>query len=235
MVLSLVSCKQECNEEAGKIIQKELEVASFNAIIVNTGIKLVVKESIEQQVIVEAGENRFDNFHTIVTDNTLELQADGPCFFSPSLDPVIVYISSPNLEYIRNSSDYSISSDGVLNFPKLQLYSEDHENNYSNFGNFDLAVNNDNLSIVSNGLSVFTISGNTTNLNIQFYSGIGKFEGKDLVATHVNIYHRGDNSLKVNPQQSLKGGLYSTGNVISYNRPPIVEVEEYFTGKLIFE
>ena len=84
-------------------------------------------------------------------------------------------------------------------------------------------------------MSVFTISGNTTNLNIQFYSGIGKFEGKDLVATNVNIYHRGDNSLNINPQQSLKGGLYSTGDVISYNRPPIVEVEEYFTGKLIFE
>lgn len=235
MVLTLVSCKQECNEEAGDIIQNEIELASFDAIIVNTGIRVVIKESAEQKVIVEAGENRFDNFYAVVTDNTLELQADGPCFFSPSLDPVTVYISSPNLEYIRNSSDYSISSDAVLNFPKLQLISEDHESNYSNFGNFDLAVNSDNLSIVSNGLSVFNISGNTTNLNIQFYSGIGRFDGKDLIATHVNIYHRGDNSLKVNPQQSLKGGLYSTGNVISYNRPPIVEVDEYFTGKLIFE
>lgn len=235
MVLTLVSCKQECNEDAGEIMQKEIEVASFTKIIVNTGIRVVIKESAEQQVVVETGENRFDNFYAVVTDNTLELQADGPCFFSPSLEPVSVYISSPNLEYIRNSSDYSISSDAVLNFPKLQLISEDHENNYSNFGNFDLALNCDNLSIVSNGLSVFKISGNTTNLNIQFFSGIGRFDGKDLVATHVKIYHRGDNRLNINPQQSLKGGLYSTGDVISYNRPPIVEIEEFFTGKLIFE
>ena len=39
----------------------------------------------------------------------------------------------------------------------------------------------------------------------------------------------------VNPQQSISGELRSTGNVIAKNRPPIVEVEEFYTGRLIFD
>jgi len=235
IVILLISCKEECNETIGMIIQKEIEVPAFNLIIVNSGIELIIKESAVQQVIIEAGENRFDNVHVSVSDNTLELQADGACYLNPTLNPVKVYVSSPNLSLIRNSSEYEISSDGILNFPNLQLISEDHGSNYANYGNFNLNVNCDNLSVLSNGLSVFTINGNATNLGLYYYSGIGKFEGKNLIASHVIVNHRGDNSLKVNPQQSLEGDIYSTGNLISYKHPPIVEIEEHFTGKLIFE
>jgi hypothetical protein len=38
----------------------------------------------------------------------------------------------------------------------------------------------------------------------------------------------------VNPQASLKGDLYGTGDLISKNHPPIVEVEQFYTGELIF-
>ena len=231
----LISCKEECNEAVGKIIQKEIVVTAFDEIIVNSGIQLTIREAEVQQVIVEAGENKFDNVHTSVSGNTLELQADDSCFFNPTLDAVKVFVSSPSVKLIRNSSEYEISSDGILNYPNLQLISEDHESDYGNYGNFNLHVNSHNLSILSNGLSVFAIRGNTTNLGLYYYSGIGKFEGRDLIADFVTVYHRGDNSIKVNPQQSLKGGLYGTGDLISYNRPPIVEISEHFMGKLIFE
>jgi hypothetical protein len=39
----------------------------------------------------------------------------------------------------------------------------------------------------------------------------------------------------VNPQQSIIGSIRSTGDVISLNQPPIVDVEEWFTGRLIFQ
>ena len=39
----------------------------------------------------------------------------------------------------------------------------------------------------------------------------------------------------VNPQQSLEGQLRGTGNLISVNEPPVVEVERIYTGQLIFE
>ena len=38
----------------------------------------------------------------------------------------------------------------------------------------------------------------------------------------------------VNPQQSLRGIIRSTGDVITLNSPPIIEVEQIYTGQLIF-
>jgi hypothetical protein len=39
----------------------------------------------------------------------------------------------------------------------------------------------------------------------------------------------------VNPQQSIVGEIVATGDIISYNRPPLVDVKELFTGRLLFE
>ena len=35
----------------------------------------------------------------------------------------------------------------------------------------------------------------------------------------------------VNPQQSISGQIRGTGDVISINEPPIVEVERLYTGQ----
>jgi hypothetical protein len=39
----------------------------------------------------------------------------------------------------------------------------------------------------------------------------------------------------VNPQRSIRGEIRSGGDVIAVFRPPVVEVEEFYTGRLIFE
>ena len=39
----------------------------------------------------------------------------------------------------------------------------------------------------------------------------------------------------VNPQQSLTGEIRSTGDVITVNTPSTINVDEYYTGRLIFE
>ena len=59
--------------------------------------------------------------------------------------------------------------------------------------------------------------------------------GRDLIAQTVDIQHRGTNKIIVNPQQLLKGEIRSTGDVISVNRPPVVDVETFYSGRLIFE
>jgi len=48
------------------------------------------------------------------------------------------------------------------------------------------------------------------------------------------VYHRGSNDMIVNPQISLTGELRGTGNLISLNTPPIVEIDQLYTGQLIF-
>ena len=70
---------------------------------------------------------------------------------------------------------------------------------------------------------------------VGFYAGNSRFEGANLEAQNVVISHRGTNDMIVNPQQSLKGVIRSYGNLISKNKPPIIEVDVLFKGRLIFE
>jgi len=118
----------------------------------------------------------------------------------------------------------------------LTLISEDFTSS-DNFaiGDFQLQLDVIDLQIISNNLSFFYLSGDVENINISFVAGNGRFEGENLIAQNVSVFHRGTNDMIVNPQQSITGSILSTGNVISVNQPPIVDVEEVFNGRLIFE
>jgi hypothetical protein len=234
-LIVFVSCEKGCNEDLGKIITKEVVVESFNQITVFTGIKLIIKESPTQKIIIETGTNRMDNVHISVVDGLLDIEADSNCSLRPSYEPVLVYVSTPSLKTLRNSSEYTIKSDGILTFPQLKLLTESHKSNYVNLGDFDLKINNQKLQITSNGLSKIHIEGTTEQLFVNYYSGIGKFEGKDLIAQHIKFFHKGENKIEINPQLSLKGDLYSTGDVFSYNHPNTVDVKSHFKGKLIYQ
>ena len=89
--------------------------------------------------------------------------------------------------------------------------------------------------MVSNNISFFYLEGTVTDLFVGFYAGSSRFEGESLVTQNVHVYHRGSNDMVVNPQLSLTGELRGTGNLISVNTPLLVDVEQIYTGQLLFE
>lgn len=54
-------------------------------------------------------------------------------------------------------------------------------------------------------------------------------------ANTIEFYHRGSNDMIFYPIQQIEGALYSTGNVRLTNQPNIINVSQYFTGRLIIE
>ncbi len=235
LIFTCFSCEKECTEPIGDIISQEISVPFFNSIIVQSGIELIITDSVTQKIRLEAGKNRLDNVYVTVVNNILTLHADGSCLLSPTFSAVKIHVSSPNITSIRNSSEYTVSSKNTLSYPQLTLLVENNGNNYLNIGNFELKVDNNTVRVVSNGIANTTISGSTNSLNLTYANSIGKFQGAKLIAQHVQIFHRAENSIKVNPQKSIKGNIYSVGNVISFHRPPIVEVTAHYKGRLIFQ
>ena len=171
-----------------------------------------------------------------VEDGRLILINNNACNLTRDYGITKVYVSSPNLTEIQNSSGLTVKGDGILNYANLRLISEDFNDPSVTHtdGDFDLQVNCNRIDIVFNNLSNIFISGSVNNLSIGFYSGDGRFEGANLIAQTIDIFQRSSNDMIVNPQQSLKGEIRGTGDVILLNRPPIVEVEQFYTGKLIF-
>lgn len=242
-ILSLIlifACDSEdasdCFQTKGTIVQQEVIVAAFENILVNRDVELILKEGAEYEVIIESGSNLINDVEAIVVDNQLQLTDHNSCNYVRDYGITKVYVTAPNIKSIRNSSQYEVSSVGVLAYPSLQLISEDFNTPGSfTIGDFRLELNVDNLNIVANNISSFYLSGTANDVFIGFYSGSGRFEGKNLVAQNIDVFHRGSNDMFVNPQVSISGELRGTGDLIAVNEPPIVEVQQFYIGALIFD
>ncbi|SEL12942.1 Putative auto-transporter adhesin, head GIN domain [Aquimarina amphilecti] len=238
--LCMITCDSEnaidCFQRTGDIVRKEVEVTDFKRILVNPGVELILKEGPDVLVVIETGDNLLDEVSAIVEGDRLILSNTNDCNFVRDFNQTKIFVTSPNITEIRSETQFDISSEGVLTYPSLRLLSEDfNEDNGGNItGTFTMQVNIEELAVVGNNIASFFISGEVVNLYVGFFSGTGRFEGAELVAQNIDIFHRGTNKIIVNPQQLIEGAIRSTGDVISINKPPVIQVDEFFTGRLIF-
>ena len=237
----LLACDSEngsdCFKKEGSIVQRDIELAPFTEIVVFERVQLFIEEGPVQKVIIESGENLINDVEVKVEGNILSVVDNNTCNFIRDYDITKVYITSPNITKIRNSSSLEITSIGVLSYPVLTLYSENYENEdiYHTNGDFNLIINVGEIKITSNGFSTFRLSGNADKAFFGLYAGNTRILAENLVVKELSLYHRSSNKMIVNPIESIQGEIINIGNVIAKNRPPIVEVEELFMGKLIFE
>jgi hypothetical protein len=239
MIFCLVSCDTEdgwdCTQTAGALIQRTIEVDTFNKILVNRDVELILKQGDDFEVIVETGEHLISDVTVRVINNRLELSDDNSCNYVRDYGITKIYVTAPDIKEIRNSSQFEVRSDGVLSYPSLLLISEDFTQSEAfAVGDFRLEVAMEGLRISSNSISSYYVSGTVNNLEVRFFAGEGRFEGEHLIAQNVTLYHRGSNDMIVNPQQSLSGEMLGTGNVISMQTPPSVDVDVLYIGDLIF-
>ncbi len=240
-LIIIAACNSEnannCFQSAGDIDQVEVEVPFFDKIVVHERIELIITEGSEQKVIVESGKNLIPDISVEVINNELVLTNNNTCNFFREYNLTKVYVTVSNLTRIRNASEYNISSNGVLTYPFLQLVSIGDKSKFLPIGDWHLTIQNQSLKIQSNGIAVFYINGLTNNLDIDFFDiNDNRFEGRNLIANHVKVRQMSSNDIIVNPVQSLTGSIHSTGDVISYNKPPIVEITLLNTyGNVIFK
>ena len=224
----------DCFQTSGKIVERDITIEPFEKILVNRDISLIILQGNEYNLRIETGENLLNDVEVIVVDNQLQLKDHNSCNYVRDYGLTKIYVTTPDLREIRSSTQYDVSSSGVLAFDNLTLISEDFsEKEAFSVGDFRLQVNTNKLRIITNNISSQYISGQTHELNIGYFAGAGRFEGTNLIAQHVQISHRGSNDMIVNPQLSLKGQLRGVGNLIAVNRPNVVEVEQLYTGELI--
>lgn len=239
-VLLLWNCNSEnapdCFQNAGDISRETVVVPDFTKITVYENVQLTLKQGSTQKVEVETGEYLRNEVEVTVEDGRLLLRDTNDCNFTRKYGLTKVYITTPNITEIRSSTGLDIVSDGVLAFQSLSLISEsfnDPDAGYTS-GEFNLELDTQSLSIVSNGISYYNLRGKTLNFSIVFASGDSRLEAEALIAENISFNHRGSNDMRISPQQSLKGTLRGTGDVVSFNRPAEVEVEQLYKGELIF-
>ena len=240
-IIGFISCDAEdagdCVQKSGNIVQKEIEVDKFHEIMVYDKIKLFIEQGSEHKVIIESGDNLINEVTAEVIGGQLILKNENRCNLFREYGITKIYVTTPELTYLRHAGNIPLESNGTLNVEELWLVSENQamDPEIHTNGNFILDLNVKKLRITSDNYSHFFLTGNVENFDGFFAAGDSRLEARDLIVQNYDLFHRGTNKLIVNPQQSLKGDIFSYGDIISVNRPPMVDVEEHFRGRLIFE
>lgn len=227
----------DCLQNAGTIVEEEVEVDEFKHIIVFKRIQLIVQKGDEQKVVIQTGKNLLNEINVRVEDSILKLSDYNSCNFSRDYDITKIFVTTPDIRQIRNSSGLTVESRGILTFDELALVSEDrfNEDGFHKDGDFRLTLDVNSLNVDANGLSKFYLDGNVRSAFFGLYDSDVRVEAANLEVLDVGFIHRSTNKLIVNPIERLRGQIRGLGDVISVNRPPIVEVEELYTGTLIFQ
>ncbi|MDT0605541.1 head GIN domain-containing protein [Croceitalea rosinachiae] len=239
--LLISSCNSEnapdCFQNAGDLVRVEVDVPTFSNITVFENLNLVLKQGTEQLVEIETGQFLLNDVSASVEDDQLVLRNENTCNYVRDYGLTTIYVTSPNISEIRSSTGGLISSDGTIDYPDLRLLSESFSSpeTETTDGSFNLSLDSENVSVVTNGIAFFQLRGIAENFNANIAAGDSRIEAENLIAQNVTINHRGSNDIFVNPQQTISGTIRGYGDVISINRPPEIEVEELFNGRLIFQ
>ena len=238
-LIAFISCNSEdsgdCFQTAGEIIQQEFEVSNFSKILIQQKVALIITEGPIQKVVIETGKNLLPDIDVKVVDEQIIVTNYNECNFFRDYGITKVYITSPNITEIRNASELNVISEGILTYPSLYLRSTGEGHNFLSVGDWHLNINNNNTTILSNGISNYYLKGKTNTLRIILADGDTRFEGKDFIAKKVSVQNVSSNDILVYPTESLTGSIHSTGDVISFNKPPIIEIDAQSVGKLIFK
>lgn len=241
LLLILVGCNGEkswdCLQNAGDIISRDFQVASFSKIRIEGEVTLKLKQDVNQKVSVESGENLFSDISVVIDGETLVIRDINKCNLVRDYGLTVAYVSVANLTEIRNSSSFDVIGEGILNFPELTLTSNTTGGieDVRKGGDFYLNLKCENFTVSANGQSIFYISGQTQNASISFSDEQPRFNGQNFLIQNLNFAQRSANKMIVNPIQSISGIIYGTGDVIAINRPELIDVDERFIGRLIFQ
>lgn len=235
LLILTVSCgiSEDCFKGNGNSVTQTYPFTDFTKVKVYAGVGLVVKEGPEFEVKIVTSEHIIDDIEVTLQGDMLVVKDNSSCNLARDYGLTKVYITAPNLEEIHSKTEQNIESDGVLHYPELRLYSvEDNEG--AGTGDFYLSFDAENIYVESNSVSNFYCNGETNSMVVFFSWGDGRFYGENLYANTIDIFHRGSNDMILYPKESLTGTIYATGNVILKNNPISIDVNQLFTGTLIY-
>jgi len=231
--IGIISCNSEsCFKKQGQLQAKEILVENFSKINISHGIELIVKQSNQQSIQLTAGKNLINNIKFEVADNELKITNENGCEVLRNYHSARVYVTTPVLEKIYSISQYSVKSDGIFTFPKLHLETGITKEGPASI--FEIQIDNDYLWINENVSSVFKISGKTKKLEVFFWGGNGRLEGENFFSDDIYVNNRSSNDMIVYPINSISGVIRGSGNVILKNVPPIIEIEQIYTGHIVY-
>lgn len=223
-----VSCKKAgLFREAGAATKMPLTLKTFDEIVLNDKINLILTYDSTEAVVVEAGKNLIDDINLTVTGNKLNIHDNNAYKWSRNLDYVInVYVSSRTLKKI---SYYGAGNVRMTNTWKNEEFVFD---SWTGVGSADL-----NLDCA---IAEFIIRMANADITVQGKSGFtkiycadqGSMDLRNFDSQDIHIDYRSLRNSFVYATRFLDAIILYKGNVYYRGSPEIKSVYNS-TGRLL--
>ena len=229
LTLLFSACKKPgCLGSAGAVITVSRNLSSFNELVLNSKINLVLTQSIMNKIEITAPKNIEPNITTVINGNTLTIMNEGNCGWMRNPDETVtVHLFFNDIRHIDYKGSGNITNTDTLKLEHLQIES------YTGAGDIDLIMDNnytgafimlENASVKLHGKSETCFT---------YTNARGQADMRDFKVKKMTIEYGGLADTYVNVTETLDAILYYKGNIFYKGNPVISRNISYSSGKLV--
>lgn len=231
----LFSCKKPenrtCFKSVGSIIEKEINLGSFDKLKLNEHLKYVLIQDSTDKIILKGGENLLNHIHFKLADNGIEITNKNKCRFLRNYSKkVIIEIHFTSLINIEIIGSETLTNNGALNLDLFSLTISDGA------GSVDLKNINANVfeTFLTGGNGDFTLSGKA-NFAHFIVNGNGFCNTNNFIAIDsLDVITNSSAPVKVNANNTFfRTEIKRNGDLYYIGSPLSIKNKEYSSGKLI--
>ncbi len=194
----------------------------FQSISAEGGLEIIIEQSNEKAVMVEADDNVQKHILTTVKNGVLNISTDKNQFINVSSKKV--FVKMPVLRSIEASAGVVVKSANLINTEKLML-------DASGGSMITIEVEADKIISETSSGSQNRLKGKTLDLNISASSGSTNDADK-LMANDVYADASSGSSISVHPIVNLDAEASSGASVVYYNMPQNLRRDESSGGSV---
>jgi hypothetical protein len=222
-------CKKPgCLGNAGPVTTAIRNLSSFNEVVLDSKINLILTQSSENRMEITAPRNIEPNITSIISGNTLTIMNEGDCGWMRNPDETVtVHLFFKDLRLIDYKGSGNITNTDTLKLDHLYIQS------FTGAGNIELTLDNyytgayimlENASIKLHGRSETCFT---------YTNARGLADMRDFTVKKMVIEYGGLTDTYVNVTDDLDAILYFKGN-INYKGDPVISRNiSYGSGKLL--
>ncbi|SHI63813.1 head GIN domain-containing protein [Aquimarina spongiae] len=206
----------------GEVVKKERTIdQNFEAVKASRGLDVILVESNDKKVIVEANENLHEHIEIYVEKNTLYITSDENIYRA---DEKKVYVSYDQLNKIHVNSGASVYSDQEVAQKDLALSA-------SSGADIKLKVKAQTVnSSVSSGAFI-DLEGKVENHSASASSG-ANIRAQDLLSLVSEAKASSGANIRIHAQKEFTGKATSGANVVYYGKPEKVSETDNSGGNV---
>lgn len=195
----------------GPVVKRQLDLASFDKLVLTNNAKVYLRQGSTQTVEVEAQENIIDNLVREVDNETWKIRFDQSV---RRYEGMKVYITLPTIRGVRISGSGSII--GENEFDGLDELGV----SVSGSGDIKLKVQAKTVDSHISGSGDIRLAGTTGAHDIHI-SGSGEVEAYDLISDSCKVRISGSGDCQVEVRDDLEVRISGSGDVNYKGRPRI--------------